>query len=33
MRDRVLDVPWVYEAILAAVLTDLGLGEAAAKNS
>ena len=33
VRDRVLDVPWVYEAILAAVLTDLGIGEAAAKNS
>ena len=32
-RARVLDVPWVYRAVLDAVLDELGLGEAAAKNS
>ena len=32
-RRRVLDVPWVYEAVLEAVLRELRLGDAAAKNS
>ena len=32
-RRRVLDVPWVYRAVLDALLEDLGLGRAAAKNS
>ena len=32
-RRRVLDVPWVYCAIRDAVLRELGLAEAAAKNS
>ena len=33
VRRRVLDVPWVYDAVLDAVLRELRLGDAAAKNS
>jgi len=29
----VLDVPWVYRAVLDAVLAEFGLGQAVAKNS
>lgn len=32
-RRRVLDVPWVYEAVLDAVLAELGLAAASGKNS
>ena len=32
-RRQVLDVPWVYEAILDAVLRELKLAPAAEKNS
>ena len=32
-RRRVLDVPWIYAAIRDAVLRELGLGQAAEKNS
>lgn len=32
-RRRVLDVPWVYRAVLDAVLAELGLAAASEKNS
>ena len=33
VRRRVLDVPWVYKAVLGAVLAELGLAAAPEKNS
>ena len=33
VRRRVLDVPWVYRAVLDAVLAELGLAAASEKNS